>query len=100
VEPVHLASPMSFSAKGVAKTVVQGSSEEITSCVLNTVLCEEGFREDLPEFGVPSLLFQTVPLQLAPFEAAIKRWEPRAELTLEELENLIPADRTVVVNIS
>jgi|GEM_PF-2581324 len=98
-EPVHLASPMSFNSRGVAATVEQGSAEEISQCVLNIVLCEPGFRADLTTFGVPQPLFQTLPLDLAPFQLAIERWEPRAELTIAELEELAPANRKIVVDV-
>jgi len=97
-EPRHLASPMSFDAKGIAATVVQDSQEDRSARVLNCVLCEEGFRQDLPEYGVPSLFGQIVPLQLAPFQAAIERWTD-VEVSTEELENLIPADRIVKVDV-
>jgi hypothetical protein len=99
-DAAHLASPFAFAHTGVAETVPQDSAAELASCVLNICLCEEGFRQDLPSFGAPSLLFGTVPLDLAPFQRAIERWEPRAELTLEELEELIPANRKVQVEVS
>jgi len=90
---------MSFNTKGIASTIVQGSAGNLDERVLNVLLCEEGFREDLPEYGVPSLLFGIVPLDVAPFQAAIERWTG-IEVTAQELEGLMVADRKIVVAVS
>jgi hypothetical protein len=98
MEPQHFSSPFAFNAQGRARTTVQGSPEGNAMRVLNVLVCEEGFREDLPEYGAPSLLFGIVPLELGPFRAAVERWTG-IEVTAQELEGLIPADRQIVVGV-
>lgn len=98
MEPQHFSSPFAFNAQGRASTTVQGSQECNADRVLNVLLCEESFREDLPEYGVPSLLFGIVPLNLEPFLAAVERWTG-IEVTAEELEGLMPSDRQIVVEV-
>ena len=83
-EPIHIGAV--FSLKPHLKTVVQGTSECTAARVYHIAVCPEGFREDLPQFGVPELAFQRVPLGLAAFEAAIRQWEPEATLTSSEDE--------------
>ena len=100
MQAVHLKSPLTFNGKGVAGTVVQGTNGEIANCVLNIVSCIQGFREDSPEYGIPDETFTTVPLDPEALATAIGRWEPRAELTVTELEELgNPANRRMNVQV-
>lgn len=96
MEPQHLSSPLSFSSQGHLNTTIQSSPENREQRALNVALCEEGYRQDLPEFGVPPLLFGVVPLELAPFRAAIERWTG-TDISIEELEGIMPSDRKVVI---
>jgi len=98
-EPVHFSSEFTLTRKG-AVTVEQGAPEDIAACVYRTAVCPEGFREDLPAFGVPELAFQTVPLDLDSYADALTFWEPRATLeTAEEAEALNQAYRRVRVEV-
>lgn len=81
--PEHFSANFTIARSG-AKTVEQDTPEDVAACVYRIALCPEGYREDLPEFGVPELAFQTVPLDLATYDDALKFWEPRA--TLESIE--------------
>lgn len=83
-EPQHIASEFKFNSKGRIETVEQGTSECTAARVFHVCVCEEGFREDDPSFGVPELAFQSVPLNLRSLEAAILRSEPEASLALIE----------------
>jgi phage baseplate assembly protein W len=83
-EPEDFAAPFKFDSVGEAETIVQGTQADILASVLNICECPEGFRDDLPEFGIPQLEFQTVPLQLQALEEAVVRWEPEATLTIIE----------------
>jgi hypothetical protein len=96
--PEHLLSPFTITAKG-AKTVEQDTPADIANCVFNTAVCTENYREDEPLFGVPELAFQTVPLDLATYEAAIEQWEPRAEIESSEMEAGIAQARRVNIEI-
>ncbi len=80
----HFAQPFEFNNKGVVKTVEQDSEQDILDCVLRICLCPEGFREDQPEFGLPELAFQTIPLDLKAVEEAIERFEPRCTTQIVE----------------
>lgn len=82
-EPEHFAAPFTVTRTG-ARTVQQGSPEDLAMCVLRVCQCPEGFREDSPYFGIPELAFQTLPLDLRLLEEAIKRWEPRATTDILE----------------
>lgn len=77
------AAPFTIGPHGTI-TVEQGSEENIAGNVYNVAVCPQGFRDDLPEFGVPSLLWQRMPLDLTGLQQALARWEPQADLTLEQ----------------
>lgn len=78
-EPAHFNSPFSFNTRGEAILEREGTQGCVLANTYNVAVCPEGFREDLPEFGVPPLEFQTVPLHLAGLEEALLRWEPESE---------------------
>lgn len=100
-EPVHFHSPFAFSSTGVAKVDVEDTPANILSDSYNVCVCPEGFREDLPEFGIPQLEFQTVPMKLQELEAAINRWEPRAgpEITEQAAELTNQSSRVLTIEV-
>lgn len=101
VELPHFRFPFTITHKGEVEVVEQGTPECEASRVANVCVCEEGYREDEPEFGIPPVPFQTVPLQLAQMEAAIERWVPNAELASNEQAHdvLEQAVRIVTVEV-
>jgi hypothetical protein len=82
----HFALPFRF-ANGHAVEVEQDTTDEIMMCCLAVILCPEGFRVELPEFGYPDPTFsQGVPDAQA-LEAVLANWEPRAQqLTQSRLD--------------
>jgi len=72
--------------------VEQESVEEILACVLAVMLCERGFRVDVPEFGIDDPTFDPV-VDTDLLRSQIELWEPRAQLALgqrrDELDQLI-----------
>ncbi len=76
----HFALPFRFASPQVAVTE-QDSLEEISDCVVATLLCPEGFRVELPAFGWPDPTFGpgVDPREL---RETIDTWEPRAQSTL------------------
>lgn len=56
----------------------QGSDDEITDAVM--VICKTpvGWRDDLPDFGIPDQVFQEQPLKVDDLHAALDQWEDRA----------------------
>lgn len=100
VEIPHISQLFTIGRLGTA-VVEQDSIEDIAACVYRTVVCPQGFREALPDFGVPSLAFATVPVPVAELRAAVERAEPRAALTTrEEQEALNDAYRRVTLEVS
>ena len=96
----HFDAPFELMRTGV-KVVEQGSPEEIAACIFNICVCEEGFREDRPEFGIPPLLFQTLPLNTEALKVQINRFEPRATLTVTaEAEAMTAAQQKITVEAS
>lgn len=84
-----------------AHTVQQNGIEDIQGCVTRLLVCPELYRDDLPEFGVPDLEFNTVPLPVAEVGEALEFWEPRATLEIvEEALNEVPGERVVTVEVS
>lgn len=75
--------PFTFTS-GVANAVEQDSIDDVASCVRNIVSCVQGFRDDLPDFGIPDPLFQAAPFNLQATQEAIGRWEPRAVLNVQQ----------------
>ena len=80
----HFAFPYSFDSKGRSTVVEQDSPGDLLARAANVAVCPVGFREDNPEYGIPSLLFQTVPLDTQGTQEAIARW---AELSLQVSEH-------------
>ncbi len=70
--------PFRLDATGVPVTVEQDSIADIAACVYNILSCPQGFKTGDPQFGIPPLLFKTVPLNVTGIAAAIQRLEPRA----------------------
>lgn len=83
MELPQCAAPFTIGKNGT-ETVEQGSVEADAAHIYNVAVCPQGFRDDLPEYGIPSLLWQTLPLDLTALEEALHRWEPRANLELSQ----------------
>jgi phage baseplate assembly protein W len=63
---------------GLPVVVEQNSPEDVAACVANIVVCPQGSKMGDPSFGVPSVLFQTLPVNTNGILAAIQKLEPRA----------------------
>lgn len=83
VEVPHFAQPFSISATGAA-VVEQDSAADVAACVYRVAVCPQGYREELPSFGIPQLARTPLPLNLPALESAITFWEPRADLAAAE----------------
>lgn len=65
---------------GAAFVNEQDSDEDITDCMKVIISYPIGFREDLPNFGIPDLLFRQANISVAShLWSSIIRWEPRAD---------------------
>ena len=101
MESIHIGPFFEFNSQGRLITVEENTPECIAARVTHICVCPEGFREDNPSFGIPELAFSSVPINLQPLEAAIKRSEPEA--TLETIEQAIKgsqASRAIGIEVS
>lgn len=77
--------------------VEQDSVEEIAQCVFAVLATEEGSRNEEPEFGISDPTFRQLGADLEALQGAVERWEPRADLLLEDdWEDLIERVRASV----
>lgn len=85
----HFALPFCFSTPQ-ARVVEQDSIDEIAYCTYAVLICPQGFRVDLPEFGLPDLTFSQQPVDRELIRATVEEWEPRALVAFseDELEEL------------
>lgn len=95
----HLRVPIVF-VNGQAEVVEQDTTEEVLECCKNILRYPIGFRDDLPEFGSPDLLFGEIAAGAAtePVRAALETWEPRALVEIEQDPSLLH-ELTQVLNV-
>ena len=91
----HVTLPIRF-----GNYVEQDSDDEIATCVEAITRCELGFREEAPEFGIPSRLFDMAPLDYESIRSAIEEQEPRASVDVSGSTDLVDeAVQRLEVNI-
>lgn len=83
---------------GRVRTVEQGTEEHIAQCVDGIVGTRLHSRVEKPEFGIPDTRFGHGQGTAQAVAAAIQRWEPRADVTVEAIPELLAkrADAFVV----
>lgn len=88
----HFSLPLRLDGSSFA-VVEQNSQEEIMQAVEAILRTEPGFRDELPEFGLPDPTFRQGGVSENDVREAIVRWEPRVlaevESDLDELVNLV-----------
>jgi len=101
VESPHIAYPFSFESDGSLAVVQEGSAEEVAASVANIAVCPQGYRLDLPGFGIPDPTFATLPIDTSGIKSAIEQWEPRASVTVDATDSdpSQPWEQTVTVNV-
>lgn len=77
----HWDYPVSFSIATGVGVVQQDTLGEVFANVKMIVVCPQGACPELPEMGVPSLVFNQAPIDPAPLVEAIQAQEPRASET-------------------
>jgi hypothetical protein len=86
--PDHLSHPTAFRRRPDGKVslaiVEQGSRDHVRAQAARVASFPIGTRDDLPEFGVTPLVFQSGDLRLDVFTAQLARWV-NADLTAAEL---------------
>ena len=79
----HFALPFRFVNPSAAVTE-QDSIEEIADCVYAILICPQGFRVELPYFGLPDPTFAMPAPDLEEIRSVIETWEERASVVLED----------------
>jgi len=79
----HFDLPFRFSG-GKAVEVEQDTDEDIYNCVWAALVTPEGFRPEVPDFGMPDLTFMNQPIDSAFVMQRILASEPRATIVLDE----------------
>ena len=83
----HLSLPLRL-VDGQFATVEQDTVEDILQCVRVVLTTPEGFREELPDFGLPDQTFLQGGADTAVIEETIAEWEPRADAQVYAFEDL------------
>lgn len=96
----HFAYPFAFNAKGQSVVVEQDSEADLRARAANVCVCPEGFRDELPEYGIPPLLFDTIPLPIAEVQAAIAKWAEVDLSVSEHAEGVETAVRKVLAEVA
>lgn len=96
----HFAYPFAFNSKGQSVTVEQDSEQDCVARAANVCVCTEGFRDELPEYGIPSLLFRTVPLPIGEVQEAVARWAEVDLSVSEHAEGVETAIRKVLAEVA
>jgi hypothetical protein len=76
---------------GQESLTVQGSEEDVANNVFAVCASTPGQFLDLPEFGLPDLVGETVPIPTSALILPISRWEPQAEVLAEVNPSLLDA---------
>ena len=82
----HFSQPFRFGGPQAAVSE-QDSVDEVADCVLTVLVCPFGYRDELPEFGLPDPTFGGG-VDVDEIREVVERWEPRAALLLEERPDL------------
>jgi len=79
----HFSYPFRFGGPHAAVTE-QDSLDEIADCCAAILLCPLGYRDELPEFGLPPQTFATPAPSRDEVRAALEKWERRAAVLLTQ----------------
>jgi phage baseplate assembly protein W len=81
--------PFEFRPDGHVREVEQDSLDEIAMAVEIILRYPLGYREDLPAFGMPDLIFRESTEEISGLLLSnIVQWEPRARLLVEHRPDL------------
>lgn len=83
----HFKVPFQFGGlNGGALMNEQDTSEDVSDCVKTFLAYPVEFRDDLPDFGTPDMVFRmvtTTPI-IDRIAGLLKDWEPRADILTDE----------------
>jgi phage baseplate assembly protein W len=80
----HFAWPFRIDSTGSAAVVEQDTWEDVAQCVQILLTTVQGDRLELPDYGIPSPLFDTLDsFDSTGILSLIDHWEKRAQATLD-----------------
>lgn len=95
----HFSYPFRFSSPQVAVSE-QDSLDDISDCVLAILSYPQGYRVELPEFGLPDPTFSSPGVDVDVFRQTVEYWEPRALAAFnaqpDQLDELIAHVQTLI----
>lgn len=74
----HFTLPLRLDRTGFA-VAEQDTPEEIAGCIWAILLCPQGFRAELPEFGIDDPTFSQGAPDIEEIADAVAEWEARAQ---------------------
>ena len=96
----HFAYPFARTPDGTGIAVTeQDTPEEIMACELVIVAYPVGFRDDRPEFGWAWPDLEQAPISTVQLEQALKEFEPRAPVSIEQVYDAANAAVTLNANV-
>lgn len=91
----HFAYPFTRTPDGTGIGVnEQDTEDEIMACEMVVISYPVGFRDDRPEFGWAWPELAQAPISSAQLEQALKEFEPRAPVRIDEIHDAIAAAAT------
>lgn len=83
----HFDLPFRFAYRAGKPSVVcveQDTNDDVFNCVVAILRTHEGFRPELPEFGLPEQTFALQPVDVPGMEEDIITQEPRAAVAISQ----------------
>ena len=96
----HVAIPLTFLAGGAGGMDMneQDTLDDVYDCVQAIIRCPEGYRPELPGFGIADQTFTENTIDLELIADKVRTWEPRSDVIYEQtltgfglLEDLVKA---------
>lgn len=84
--PAHLALPLRLTTRGSLAQNEQDSLADVETAVEVVTRTPTGQRRHLPDFGVPDQTFSQNGVDPFSVQVAISRWEPRASVSVEDID--------------
>lgn len=67
--------------------VEQDTMDDLVACIEAALLTPQGFRDEIPSFGITETTFQTQPIRSQQMMDEIVQHEPRANLLMDQEPN-------------
>lgn len=92
--------PFRLDANGHIAVVQQDSQQDVGACLYNAVICPQGAKLNDPSFGIPLILFGTMPLDLSGVIAALQALDTRfSSLTAQQVLDALNDAETVTLTV-